>query len=285
MAGKSALQTIKHILRLWRMYAHLDLVWISSDRKQFLIYFFSDTLINISAVTATLLIAERFDGIGIWSKFQIIFLIGYAITVSGITDTFLGYNVLFISRRLGRGQFDHVLIQPLPIWMALLTEGFIPFSASASLVPGIGLMIWAGGELGVQVSGGWLLLLLVNLLASTAVVTAFSFIWGSLAFWAPRAAEEISSSANHLMSQLRGFPYDGMGALLLGGLLSVLPAGFVAWYPARALLGIGGSLQDALVTPFFAGLLSLIALIVFRKGLQHYGRTGSQRYLPHGHRG
>ena len=50
-----------------------------------------------------------------------------AMLATSLSDMFFGYNVRFISRRLGRGQFDHTLIQPQPVWMALLTEGFNPF--------------------------------------------------------------------------------------------------------------------------------------------------------------
>ena len=49
-------------------------------------------------------------------------------------NMFFGYNVLTISRRLGRGQLDHTLVQPQPIWLSLLTEGFMPFSGSPVLL-------------------------------------------------------------------------------------------------------------------------------------------------------
>ena len=62
-----------------------------------------------------------------------LFLLGYALLVRGVIDTFFNYNVAFISRRIGRGQLDHMLVQPQPLWMALLTEGFAPFSGSGML--------------------------------------------------------------------------------------------------------------------------------------------------------
>ena len=114
-------------------------------------------------------------------------------------------------------------------------------------------------------------------------MVAFSFVWGSLAFWAPVGAHEISSQATRIVAQLRMFPLDGLGKRLQLGLLSFLPVGFVAWYPSRALLEIGppGTL---LHTPLAALALALVAATVFRRGLRHYEQTGSQRYLPWGHR-
>jgi ABC-2 type transport system permease protein len=276
---------LRRLLRLWKLYAAMDLTFLAGDLKTALSWYFADGLINLAAVTGTLLLAERFAGIGAWSKEQIIFMLGYATTVGGLMSMFFGYNVLMISRRIGRGQFDHTLVQPQPIWMALLTEGFMPFSSSATLLPGISLLAWAVYRTALPLSLGWLALLLLNLIASAAIVLAFSFAWGSLAFWAPRAAEEISSSATDILDQLKGFPLDGLGPLLLGGLLSAMPVGFVAWYPSRALLGVAPEWWEMWITPLAALLLGALATLIFMKGMHHYARTGSQRYSGFGHRG
>jgi ABC-2 type transport system permease protein len=267
------------------MYAALDLAFLAADLKLACVYMGADLLTSIAAVTGVLLLAERFAGIGPWSQLQIVFLLGYATTVSGIVNTFFGYNVLMISRRIGRGQLDHTLIQPQSIAIALLTEGFMPFSGSAMLLPGLGMLIWAALGMAVPITPGWLAMLAANLLASSAAVLSFSFIWGSLAFWAPRAAEEISSSATRLLDQLKSFPLDGLGPLLLGALVTIVPVGFVAWYPCRALLGIDQAAWAAWVTPLAALPLGAFATLTFKWGIHFYVRTGSQRYSGFGHRG
>lgn len=262
----------------------MDLVWITRGPRLFVVYYLSDLLLNVAMVSGTLLLAERFDGIGPWSKLQVLFLLGYGTLVNGLTEMLFGWNMLMISRRVGRGQFDHMLIQPIPLWMSLLTEGFLPFSGSAIVLTGCVLSGWALIHLHMLVTAGWLFLLVLNLIGSVAIVLAFSFFWGSLAFWAPRGAEEISSSALGLLSQLKAFPLDGLRPMLLGGLMSILPVGFVAWFPARALLGIDRSMGSALITPSVAVLAAGLAVFVFKRGLRQYGRTGSQRYLSFGHR-
>ncbi|HEU5098572.1 MAG TPA: ABC-2 family transporter protein [Roseiflexaceae bacterium] len=283
--GRGIYLNIRRILRLWKMYAALDFTLLMSNMKLALIWYISDGIVNLASVTATLLLAERFAGIGAWNRHQVVFLLGYATVVSGLMNMFFGYNVLTISRRLGRGQLDHTLVQPQPIWLSLLTEGFMPFSGSSVLLPGIGLLTWAGGKLALVMSPEWLALLILNLAASSAIVLAFSFLWGSLAFWAPLAAEEISSSSVNLLSQLKPFPLDGLGPLLRSGLLTVVPVGFVAWYPCWALLGLDPSGWSAWVTPLMAVIFALVTSWLFRKGLRYYGRTGSQRYSSLGHRG
>jgi ABC-2 type transport system permease protein len=280
------IERVKRVLALWRVAAYLDLMFIARSPRQLVGYVLTDAMLSLAAAAGTLLLAERFAGIGAWTQDQVLFMLGYAIVAAGILSLFFGFNVLFISRRLGRGQLDHTLLQPQPLWQSLLTEGFMPFSGGAELIPGLALMLWAAPRLGLPFpqSPAWGALLLLNLLASAVILLAFSYTWGSLAFWAPRTAEEISSSALRMMTQLKPFPLDGAGALLSGALLTVLPAGFVAWYPCRALLGLDPAPYAVLITPLAAVALAAVALGIFGKGIAHYARTGSQRYSSFGHR-
>ncbi len=284
MADNTRTNTLQRLLRLWGLYARMDLLWMLRDGRQFAIYALSDLITNIGSVTAVLLLAARFAGIGPWNEWQVVFLLGYAMVVNASMNMLFQYNVLHISRRIGRGQMDHTLIQPQPLWMALVTEGFMPVSGSAMLWPGLGLLIWALVRLQMTVTIGWLAAAALNLAASALVMLSFSFIWGSLAFWAPRAAEEISSAAVDLVSQLKGFPLDALGPVLLGGLLTVLPVGFVAWYPARCLLGLEARPWAVLVTPLAALLFAVLAAFVFWRGMKNYANVGSQRYSAFGHR-
>lgn len=277
------MNTSLKLIARWRVQAYLDFMWMTRDFRFFFINIVSDIILNLAGVTAVFLLAERFQGIGPWSRDQIVFLLGYAALVRGLMDMGFSYNVLHISRRIGRGQMDHLLVQPQPLWMGLLTEGFMPFSGSWSLLTGMGIAAWAVHQLGMALTASWWLLFACNLAASCAIVLAFSFAWGSLAFWAPVAAEEISSRAVNFMYQLKSFPLDGLSAFVLVNTLTVLPVGFVAWYPCRQLLGIAP--PNTWHTPVVAIAFSLIAWIAFKKGMQHYEQTGSQRYLGWGHRG
>jgi ABC-type uncharacterized transport system permease subunit len=267
------------------MYAWLDFIWVTKSLQSFLLYYFGEVTIHLASLTSILLLAERFNGLGPWSKMQIVFMLGYAAMATGLLDIFFGFNVLFIGRRLGRGQFDHTLIQPQPLWMALLTDGFNPFAASGSLLTGIGLTLWAGSQLDLILTPGWALTFGLNLLASAGVVLAVMFFWGSLAFFAPRAAEEINTPLSRMFDHLKLFPLDGLSAGMLSGLLVAMPVGFVAWYPCRALLGLDPAWYAPGLTPAAALLFGLAALWLFRLGLGHYRRVGSARYREMGHRG
>ena len=279
------MSTLRQLFRLWRVYAWLDLMWVTRSFRQFLLYYVGDAVVYLATAVSMVLLAERFDGIGPWSKWQIVFMLGYGLLATSLLDMFCGYNVRFISRRLGRGQFDHTLIQPQPVWMALLTDGFNPFGSSSSLIAGAAILIWSAGHITLPLSAMWPVWFMLNLVSSAGIMLAVNFAWGSLAFWAPRAAEEITTPLSRLFDQLKVFPLDGLGGVLLGSMLTVLPVGLVAWYPCRALLGLDLNPAAVFITPL-AGLgAALLATLVFTKGMHHYERTGSQRYRAMGHRG
>ena len=272
------------VFHRWAFFGYMDLQWMLRDLASFAGYVFSDVMGIMAAISAMLLLAERFDGLGPWAKPHVFFLLGYAVMVHGAIDTVFGYNISYISRRIGRGQLDHVLVQPQPMWLTLLTEGFSPAAGLPIFFTGLGLWVWGVVASGVALSMGWLAVWLVNFVASCAILLAFSYAIGSIAFWAPRSAEEINSSSWRLMGQLRTFPLDGVSRGLLVGLMSVVPAGFIAWFPSRALLGLDPSPVSAWLTPLAALILATIALAIFSQGLTHYRHTGSQRYLSYGHR-
>jgi ABC-2 type transport system permease protein len=132
---------------------------------------------------------------------------------------------------------------------------------------------------------GWLALCVCNLLASAAVLLSVSFFWGSLAFFAPRAAEEINTPLVRMFDHVKLFPLDGLSGTLLNGLLTVVPVGFVAWYPCRALLGHAPVWYAVWTTPLAAVLCALLAVAMFRRGMHYYESIGSSRYRDMGHRG
>src|SRR5579871_1305296 len=148
------------------------------------------------------------------------------------------------------------------------------------LVPSAFLLISAGRELQLEITPAWTGVFVVDVLASMTIVLSFEFACGSLAFWLPRTAEELNSHTWNLLMTLSPFPLDGLPAWALGGLLTLVPAGLVAWYPSRALLGLGPPTWGNLVVlPGAAVVFIASAIAMFLAGLQHYGQTGSSRYL------
>lgn len=274
---------VKKILGLWSIYARMDLLWMLKDFKYFVSNVVTEIIINIAGITGIWLIAERFNGIGGMSLYQVLFMLGYSLTVSGVTSTLFSFNVYFISRIIGRGQLDHVLIMPQPVWMTLLTEGFIPVSGSGVLLSGIGIMIFALTRIDNLVNPVFIAVLILCIAFSAIISLSFSFLWGSLAFYAPVAAEEVCTSVDSLFSSLRSFPLNGITGLSKYLILSIIPVGLYAWFPTSALMGLSSRVNIVIFIAIALAYLGLV-LVIFRRGLHYYVKNGANRYSDRGHR-
>jgi ABC-2 type transport system permease protein len=261
----------------------MDLLWLLKDFRNFALYMVTDVIINIASITGIWLIAARFNGIGGMGIYQVLFMLGYSLTVSGVTNTLFSYNVYFISRIIGRGQMDHVLIMPQPVWMTLLTEGFIPVSGSGVLLSGIGIITYALSRLDNLVNPVFIAALILCICFSVLISLSFSFLWGSLAFYAPVAAEEVCTSVDNLFSSLRSFPLNGIAGVGKYFMLSILPVGLYAWFPSLVLMRLSSPGNIGIFIAIALAYLGLV-LVIFRRGLHYYVKNGANRYSDRGHR-
>jgi len=105
-----------------------------------------------------------------------------------------------------------------------------------------------------------------------------------LTFYAPVQAEEITTYVTESTGVLSTYPLSGMALGVQIPLITVFPAGLMGWFPSLALLG-----KPPLALPFFypiivALILFLLASILFKKGMMHYVKSGTNRYSAVGHR-
>lgn len=279
------IESIKMIFRQWRQYAKMDLLWFLRDTRYCLLYIITDTVGSLASVSAILLLCQRFGRIGGMSFDEMLFLCAYAVMVDGIIMLFFGgSNTAYISRIIGRGQLDHMLIQPVPLWVQMLTGGFIPFSGSSQLICGIVLTAVALGRLHLAVTPLWVLELLFSLICSVAVILAVVFVVSCCAFYAPVAAEEIAMIVHELFNDTKSYPLSGLSARGAAAFCSVLPVGLAAWFPSGVLLGKAPSALPGALTFFVAATWCTAAVVLFRKGMLHYEKYGSNRYSGFGHR-
>lgn len=276
---------IRSVFKLLRLYARMDLNWLLQDPASFAIVIISEALQNLAGMAGVLLLAIRFGGVGGLSTDEVLFMLGFFELADGLVFTLFGnYNVMHISRRVGRGQVDHMLIQPRPLWVQLLTEGFMPFSGSYGLIIGAILTGIAVTRLDIALTPLWLLLLGYYVLIHMALQMAQSALYGAAAFWRPVACEEISTMILDLSGRLGQFPLFGLPKWLLGLLHTALPIGLLAYLPALALLRDLG-IHVEITLPFIvAGVFVTAAVILFQKGLKHYEQYSCQRYKDMGHR-
>ena len=284
MGEKPVNVTLRRILALFGIAAKMDLAWLLRDRVFATLTIFADIVSTIASVSGVMLLAWRFGGIGGISEWDVLFMLAYNVILGGIYITFFASNNGHISRLIGRGQFEHLFIQPLPLPTQLLTMGFMPFTGSSSVYVGAGLMWWALSHIQMVLPWWWVFALVGSLIVSLLVMLGTSYLFASTAFYAPVQAEEISHEVMDLFFIIGTFPLSGMPRGLQVLLITVLPIGLNAWFPALVLLNKAPLGLPGILTLIVCGVLWAIALTVFKKGLNYYVKKGINRYSARGHR-
>ena len=274
--------TIKRYFKLLKIYAKMDLASLMRDMKFMAVVITADIISNISSISGIFFLAWKFGGIGGMDRFEVLFMLAYGNIVMGFLNMMGGCNALFPSRIIGRGQWEHMFIMPLP-YVVQLTVGIFPFTGSSNLLSGIVVLCVAVHNMDVVLPWWWLGTLIFQLIVSMVIVVSLSYLFSSLTFYAPVQCEEISSTVIYSVEHTRTFPLSGMPLYIKYPLLTIFPAGLMAWFPTMILLGktfVFGNFYSAI----FALIVSFTAVYFFKKGFRYYVKKGINRYVPGGHR-
>lgn len=285
MVDKSKIKlfyAIKRYFQLLAIYGRMDLASLMRDGKFMAIVIIADIVSNISSIAGIFLLAWKFGGIGGMDRFEVLFMLAYGNIVMGFLNMMGGCNALFPSRIIGRGQWEHMFIMPVP-YTVQLTVGIFPFTGSSSFLSGIGMLWVSVCHMETVLPWWWPGMLILQLLISMVIVVAFSYLFSSLAFYAPVQCEEISSAVVYSMSRTMTFPLSGMPMYIRYPLLTIFPAGLMAWFPTMILLGKAATFE-VIYPAIFALLISLTATYFFKKGFRYYVKKGINRYVSGGHR-
>lgn len=260
----------------------MDLASLMRDSKFMAIAIAADIASNISSISGVFLLAWKFGGIGGMDRYEVLFMLAYGNIVMGFLNMMGGCNALFPSRIISRGQWEHMFLMPLP-YATQLTIGIFPFTCSGSFLSGIAMLFIAVRNLSAPLPWWWPFMLVIQLAISMVIVVALSYLFSSLAFYAPVQCEEISSAVVYSASYTMTFPLSGMPVYIRYPLLTVFPVGLMAWLPTMILLGRATTFET-FYPALFSLLLSLTAAHFFRKGFRYYVKKGINRYSSGGHR-
>lgn len=285
------MDNFKTLMKLSRQYAKMDLLWFLRDTRYFFIQLLSDVISGGCTIAGVILLSANFKNFSGMTQNEILFMMGYSLFIDGIYMVFfIGNNTGMVSRIIGRGQLDHILIQPVPIWAELLAQGFAPVSGAPMLILGMAFTCYGTVRAGLFISLPFLLLFLFYSTCSILIVMAFIYLLSCSAFYAPAAAEEIAMVGRDLFSTLKTYPLGTMKGSQKHFFLSFIPVGLCAWFPSTLLIkagreGIGAILSPkAFYLPAVAAVFITIAIVTFKKGLHYYETYGSPRYSGFGHR-
>ena len=200
-----------------------------------------------------------------WTLGDIQLLFGTVAVAHGLTVTFAG-GVRFLGRVIDDGELDTLLTQPKPVLVHALGMRLQP-SGFGDVLSGSIFIFWSGAV-------GWqsVPVLIIAIVASALVFVACGIVFFSLAFWLGRI-ESVARQLWELVITFSLYPEPLFGGMLRLVLFTVLPAGFVAYVPARVIHS-PSAVNVSVLLVAAAGYLAF-AVWVFDSGLRRYA-SGSR---------
>ncbi len=218
----------------------------------------------------------RFQAIGGWTLAEVVFLYGSSAVSFSLAELFVGTFDNF-EQWVVRGDFDRVLLRPLPVIFQMLTGAF-PLRrfgrlAQGTIALGVAFVllkpVWNVGHWlfwGVMLAGGALFFMAIFVLGAT------------LSFWSPQM-HEVANIFTYGGQFMTSYPMHIYEAWLRSIFTFVIPLAFVNYYPALFLLGKPDPFGLPGWVSFLAPLIAVAAfrgaIAIWRVGVRHYQSTGS----------
>jgi ABC-2 type transport system permease protein len=218
----------------------------------------------------------QFESLGGWSLNEVTLL--YGIQLSGHALWALAFTrMLAIDEMVRQGDFDQMLLRPLPTMLQFMFGGFR--IATLGDVAGAAVLLSVGlANTNIDWSPAKVIFLVLAIVASGMVKGAFQLGPASITF---RFLDSnmVRYFFDRTMRQFGTFPLDIFERQLRWFLTFVIPAAFLAWIPASVLLDRTGELPFpgwvAWCTPLAGPGLLALAYRIFTNELRHYQSSGS----------
>lgn len=259
-----------------RMYRILVLASIRSRMQYRFNFWFStimSALVNVVEFLMLAVVLLRFEHIQGWTIVECGYL--YALlTLSRAIYRSIASDVHHLERYLLSGDLDKLLLRPVPILLALMTQNFnLRFG---ELLQGGAILVLCMAELMRQGQIGWTAIAptLLAIGGGAGLLYAIGLISATTGFWLTRTSvlQNFTEDAAKTAAQYPMSIYPGW---LRGILTGVIPIAFANYLPALYILK--GETGPLVLVGSWAVALALtgLGLLFWRAGISRYHSTGS----------
>lgn len=246
-------------------------------RGDLLIQSLDELLRGAVAIIMLQVYVSRTQSIAGWSADELLFILGFAMVPLALFHCLCGNLYQLSSHYLIQGNFDRVLLRPMPTFVQVCSDRIAVEDLSGAAL-GIAVMAYAVSQGAVSdVSLPMLGLLLIMVLSSFFIVVAVFMLFAATSFWFEDRVGMVPPVYN--LMEFGRWPlaiYHWSVQLLITVLI---PFAFTAFYPASFFLE--GPQQHspgwwyALATPLVAIVALSVAIVVWNMGVRRYHSTGN----------
>ncbi|CAM3824796.1 ABC transporter permease [Marinicrinis lubricantis] len=230
-------------------------------------------LIQIADFLMVAIVLNKFGAIKGWTLYEVGYLFAVMTLSKTIYRTFAS-DVHHLERYLVNGELDQLLIRPVPVMLALMSQNFRIMLGE--LLQGGFVLGWAISGMMRQGQVDWMVVPLSMFVILTGAVILFSIglATATVGFWITRITElqNITEDAARTAAQ---YPLVLYPNWLKSILLFAIPVGFVNYVPSLYILRDQAGAWVLLVVALAAIICLGLSLWFWRYGLTKYQSTGS----------
>jgi ABC-2 type transport system permease protein len=223
-----------------------------------------------------LIVIGRFDAIGSWTLSEVTLL--YSIRLAGHALWSVSFSrILSIDYLVQQGEYDRILLRPLPAMLQLMFGAF-RVAVLGDVLGSIVLLTIAINSVEIDWTLTKAAFLVAAIIGSGAIDGAFQLGPGALTF---RFLDTGSLRGNfeYLFTQFGAYPLSILERKARFVLTFVIPMAFVAWIPGAVLLDRTDELPVpswmAWMSPLLGVVLLVLASWVFLRESRQYQSSGS----------
>lgn len=217
---------------------------------------------NASFIIQWLVLFNVKSDIGGYTMREVLLLWGIAAGTYGFSHIMF-HKCYEMSDLIINGKLDTFLVQPKNVFISVIS--------SETSISAIGDLIYAYICLafyGITLKN-FILFTFFNIVGGI-IVTAFASIVGSLSFWIVKG-DMIANSLTNIMNNFATYPGTIFKNIVKLILYTVIPVGIANYIPVELILNF--NIYQFIYVIFFAILITLLAFVVFYKGLKRYSSS------------
>ena len=273
---KKLLSSISHYLSVTLCNIKMALLTIIEYPSNILGWLISNPIQFILGFATIKFVVEQFGEINGWDYGQLAFLYGISVISHALSmiffvqGWFMGFFVI-------EGEFDRFLTRPLSVLYQFFFTNINVFGLT-DLVPGILVFIYGCNKTGFSFSAANILGIIVMLIGAVLIRGGIYILLGSTSLWT-KSANDFGQYTQEIFDKTTMYPLSMYPEGLQLILTSIIPIGWVSFYPASELLGIETAFSAGglgVWITLFAGIaVMLVAGAVFKIGMKRYESAGN----------
>ncbi len=231
-----------------------------SLRESFLLQSFFMLLSNLVFFSFWWIYFSNFSSIKGWTLADIACLYGIVNGAYGIFSVFLGGS-RYLARMIFEGDLDMLIVKPKNLLLQIMGSKSVS-SGWGDIVSSIIFLIFSGYVTLVNLP-----FLILFVLTASIVITSFSIMMGSLAFWMGDS-HTLSKQLFEFLLTFSNYPKSIYVGAVKVFLLTVVPSGFIGFVPIETIKN--QSLSGLLYIIGFTFIYACCASKIFHWGLKSY---------------